>query len=197
MKAIGNTSSGKSVLAAYPFHGGKFSDWTVKDHHEAAALHRKIAQTDIPTNRSMHQDAARWHEDDARRIQALAEKLGLVSRAVGNKGRQHATRRASSRQLDRDISEVLSKKSGARVHATRIAYRLKLTPSELRAIEFARGRYAWPDMLSAHATEDGSVAFSESEMWQWTDDVDSDDAPFPLAAPALAAKLQRFYDERV
>jgi hypothetical protein len=81
------------------------------------------------------------------------------------------------------------------------AYRILLTPDELRAVEFARGRYAWPDMLSAHAAEDGAVAFTESEMWQWTDDVDSDaeggHSPFPLASPAFAEKLQRFYDSRV
>ena len=67
----------------------------------------------------------------------------------------------------------------------------------MQAVEFARGRYAWPDMLSAHASEDGSIAFTEPEMWQWTDDVDSDDSPFPLAAPRFAEKLQRFYDEGV
>lgn len=120
------------------------------------------------------------------------------------KGSQHATKRGSSKkkspaQLDREIAEVVSG------HATRAArptpYRIKLSPSELRAVEFARGRYAWPDMLSAHAAEDGSIVFTESEMWQWTDDVDSDaeggHSPFPLASPAFAEKLQRFYDERV
>ena len=96
----------------------------------------------------------------------------------------HAVRRGTTKKV-------------SRAHATRVAYRIKLTPTELRAVEFARGRYSWPDMLSAHAADDGTVAFTESEMWQWTDDVDSDDSPFPLAAPAFAAKLQRFYDERV
>ena len=85
--------------------------------------------------------------------------------------------------------------------APRVAYRLQLTPSEMDAVEFARGRYAWPDMLAAHVTEGGLVAFTEPEMWQWTDDVDSDaeggHSPFPLAAPAFAEKLQSFYDERV
>lgn len=79
----------------------------------------------------------------------------------------------------------------------RVAYRLQLTPDELRAVEFARGRYAWADMLSAHATEGGLVGLSEPQMWQWCDDVDSDDAPFPLASGEFAAKLQRFYDERI
>lgn len=114
----------------------------------------------------------------------------------------------SSAQLQREIDEVLAKPrrgSTSRAHATRATrptpYRIKLTPSELRAVEFARGRYAWPDMLSAHAAEDGSIAFTESEMWQWCDDVDSDmeggHSPFPLAAPAFAEKLQHFYDSRV
>ena len=191
MKTIGKTKSGKPVYAAYAFHQGKFSDWTVNDHHDAAALHRKAVRTDIKTNEAMHQDAAKWHDQDAQQIIALVGKLGL-----GKKAPAHATRRSSA-QLDRDIAQVLSKKKPRRAHAKRIAYRIKLTPTELRAVEFARGRYAWPDMLSAHAADDGAVAFTESEMWQWTDDVDSDDSPFTLAAPALAAKLQRFYDERV
>lgn len=109
-------------------------------------------------------------------------------------------------RLDREIAEAIAKRTSARSHATRkkplrVAYRLQLTPSELRAVEFARGRYAWPDMLSAHASDGGLVAFTEPEMWQWTDDVDSDaeggHAPFPLASDALAAKLQRFYDDRI
>ena len=56
-------------------------------------------------------------------------------------------------------------------------------------------------MLSAHAAEDGSIAFTESEMWQWTNNVDSDaeggHSPFPLAADEFAEKLQRFYDSVV
>ena len=81
--------------------------------------------------------------------------------------------------------------------ARRVAYRLKLSSSEMKAVEFARGRYEWPDMLADHAAEDGSIAFTESEMWSWVDDVDSDDSPFPLASPALAAKLQDFRDSVV
>jgi len=38
-------------------------------------------------------------------------------------------------------------------------------------------------------------------MWQWTDDVDSDSegghAPFPMASPRFAEKLQSFYDEKI
>jgi hypothetical protein len=128
--------------------------------------------------------------------------------AAATHAREQASR-SSPAQLDREIDEALSKRPHrAPAHATRkmratrvIAYRLKLTPDELRAVEFARGRYAWPDMLLAHAAEDGSVAFTESEMWQWIDDVDSDmgggHAPFPLASGAFAAKLQRFYDSNV
>lgn len=80
-------------------------------------------------------------------------------------------------------------------------YRIKLTPSEMSAVEFARGRYEWPDMLAAHVAEDGSIAFTESEMWQWVDDVDSDaeggHSPFPLASRSLASKLQDFRDSVV
>lgn len=121
-----------------------------------------------------------------------------------------AAQQKSPAQLQREIADVLagraSKKKSSVHHAKkkqplRVAYRLQLTPSELRAVEFAQGRYAWPDMLAAHATEGGLVAFTEPEMWQWTDDVDSDaeggHSPFPLASDALAAKLQRFYDEKI
>jgi hypothetical protein len=115
-------------------------------------------------------------------------------------------------QLDREIAEALAKTSKAAKKPKlakgtkakpplRIAYRLQLSPSELRALEFARGRYAWPDMLAAHASESGAVAFTEPEMWSWCDDVDSDaeggHSPFPLAADAFAEKLQSFYDERI
>ena len=104
-------------------------------------------------------------------------------------------------QLERDIAASLAKKKSKIKTQRRVAYRLQLTPSELRAVEFARGRYSWPDMLSAHASESGLVAFTEPQMWQWTDDVDSDaeggHSPFPLASNAFAEKLQRFYDERI
>jgi hypothetical protein len=119
-------------------------------------------------------------------------------------------------QLNREIAETLAKaKPHAKARGTskpalraakskpvlRIAYRLQLTPSELRAVEFARGRYAWPDMLAAHASESGAVAFTEPQMWSWCDDVDSDAEgghdPFALASGAFAEKLQSFYDERI
>lgn len=105
----------------------------------------------------------------------------------------------------RDDGQVVYGRSHATIKKTTkprpTPYRIKLAPRELSAVEFARGRYAWADMLAAHAAEDGSIAFTESEMWQWTDDVDSDTAgghsPFPLASGAFAEKLQRFYDERI
>ena len=108
----------------------------------------------------------------------------------------------TGKQLDREIAASLSKASSkVSKPALRIAYRLQLAPSELRAVEFARGRYSWPDMLSAHVTEGGLVAFTEPQMWSWCDDVDSDaeggHSPFPLASGAFAEKLQNFYDERV
>lgn len=76
-------------------------------------------------------------------------------------------------------------------------YRIQLTPAEMAAVHFAQGRYSWADMLASHAAEDGSVAFTESEMWQWVDDVDEDDGLFPLAAPALASKLGDFHSSVV
>ena len=206
MKTIGHTSSGKPVYAAYQLHRG-FADWSVNDHHDAADVHRKAARTDIKTNVSMHENSAALHEEEAQRIIKLVEKLGLATRtsASAKSRRSHATRttRKPPAQLDREIAQVLANKpaKGRSAHATGVAYRIKLTPAELRAVEFARGRYSWPDMLLAHAADDGSIAFSESEMWQWIDDVDSDaeggHSPFPLASKAFAEKLQRFYDERV
>ena len=109
------------------------------------------------------------------------------------------------------LASALAKLAGKRSHVSkkakntkpqlRVAYRLQLTPSEMRAVEFVGGRYSWPEMLSAHASEGGLVAFTEPEMWQWTDDVDSDSdgehSPFPMASVDLAEKLQNFYDERV
>jgi hypothetical protein len=172
-------------------------------------MHRKAARSDIKTNVSMHENSAALHEEEAQRIYGLVQKLGLAPRAgaAAKPRRHHSTRtaRKSPAQLDREIAEAIGKKPKS-AHATRAAarptpYRIKLTPSELRAVEFARGRYSWPDMLSTHAAEDGSIAFTESEMWQWTDDVDADTAgghaPFPLAADTFAEKLQRFYDERI
>lgn len=125
---------------------------------------------------------------------------------TGGGGTVHSTIKKPGKQLDREIAASLAKpRSHTTIKKTKAArptpYRLKLTPSEISAISFAKGRYAWPDMLAAHAAEDGSIAFTESEMWQWTDDVDSDAAgghsPFPLAHKTFVEKLQRFYDSRV
>jgi len=135
----------------------------------------------------------------------------FVSKHEAAQARQRAVQLYRERHFDEVRSSVDRfpsnvpnwMRTSSRSHATakKIAYRLKLTPSEMRAVEFAHGRYSWPDMLAAHAAEDGSIAFTESEMWQWTDDVDADTegghSPFPLASGAFADKLQRFYDERV
>lgn len=138
-----------------------------------------------------------------------ATELGLEyldSIKASQGARHHATkqreRKKSPAQLDREITASLGRTSrSSPATQARTPYRIKLTPSELRAVEFARGRYSWSDMLLAHAAEDGSIVFTESEMWQWTDDVDADaeggHSPFPLASDAFAEKLQRFYDERI
>lgn len=182
-----------------------------------------------PSGHAMPSGERRFSSGDRDRIQKIidraqraSDRLGAATADVVNLRRflgeastkapvQHA-RKKSSAQLDREIAASMNgcrdcgRGRCGRSHATkkqppRVAYRIQLTPSELKAVEFARGRYQWPDMLSAHATDGGLVAFTESEMWQWTDDVDSDTvgnhSPFPLASPAFAAKLQRFYDERV
>lgn len=200
---IGHTGSGKPVYAAFQLHRD-FFDWTVNDHFDAAELHQDALSSDIKTNASMHQNSAALHIEKAQQLAKMIEKLGLVAKGKSRSPRGHSTRKSPA-QLEYEIAETLAKKKPRSSHAVRATrptlYRIKLTPSELRAVEFARGRYAWPDMLSAHAADDGSIAFTENEMWQWTDDVDSDaeggHSPFPLASPAFAEKLQRFYDERV
>lgn len=110
------------------------------------------------------------------------------------------TRRRVAQEVDA-LLKSRSKRVRPSEQPPRVAYRLQLTPAELQAVAFARGRYAWADLLAAHVSEDGLVGFSEPEMWQWTDDVDSDaeggHAPFPLASATLQDKLQRFYDERI
>ena len=131
-------------------------------------------------------------------VAAYAHGIADIAAEATEEARQ---RWEMQRESLRTLRRGHATKTSGRAYAKRIGYRIKLTPSEMRAVEFARGRYAWPDMLSAHAAEDGSVAFTESEMWQWTDDVDADTegghSPFPLASDAFAEKLQRFYDERI
>jgi hypothetical protein len=107
-------------------------------------------------------------------------------------------------RLENEIAAALSpgtKERKSRDRAPSVAYRLHLTPSEMQAVEYARGRYQWPDMLAMHASENGAIAFGEYEMSQWCDDVDSDaggnHAPFPMASGGLATKLQNFYDQRI
>lgn len=118
-------------------------------------------------------------------------------------------KKKSAAQIQREIDTVVPPmrlkgrvKGNFRVPRAAFAaargFRLQLTPRELAAVEFTRGRYAWSEMLAAHASEAGLVVFSESELWQWADDVDSDAGVghtlFPLASDELAGKLQHFYD---
>jgi hypothetical protein len=105
----------------------------------------------------------------------------------------------TQKQLAREVKEALARPASKprRVSVRPTPYRIKLTASERDAVEFARGRYNWADMLATHAAEDGSIAFTESEMWQWCDDVDADDGRFSLTAPALSDKLEDFYNSRV
>lgn len=148
-------------------------------------------------------------------IRAMTTRSRVPGHATRSSAQVHrsALPKKSPAQLNREIAEALARKRGQvtatgmaharrKARASRVtAYRINLTPDELRTVEFASGRYAWPDMLSAHVDENGSVGFTESEMWQWADDVDSDTqgghSPFPLASPDFAEKLQNFYDSRV
>lgn len=121
MKILGHTSSGKPVYAAFQFHRG-FDDWTVNDHNDAADLHRDAVRSDIKTNASNHKTSAALHDDEARRIQTLVEKLGLGRTAkTAKKPARHSTRKKSPAELDREIAQVLAKKSqrGRSAHATR------------------------------------------------------------------------------
>jgi len=196
--------------------------WKVRGPDPDDAAH--YADGDIELTEVEYEEAG--NSEARRKIRrARAKKAAssyIRSMTARPRATRHATRlsarrstppRKSPAQLDREIAQVLGRKQGQaavidvaharrRARAPRVApYRILLTPDELRAVEFASGRYSWPDMLSAHAAEDGSVAFTESEMWQWADDVDSDaeggHSPFPLASPVFAEKLQKFYDSRV
>lgn len=148
-----------------------------------AQLEREIAE--VLSRRGSAYEAQRSHEiaaDLARRGRApIADVVRARKRGSTGADVSHARRKARAPRLT--------------------PYHINLTPDEQRALEFARGRYAWPDMLSAHVDENGAVSFTESEMWQWADDVDSDaeggHSPFPLASGALVEKLQHFYDSRV
>lgn len=76
-------------------------------------------------------------------------------------------------------------------------YTLELSPSEIKALNVVSGRYEWPEMLIA-CLDGTKVQFEESEAWEWSQDVENDceggHAPFPMAAPAFAEKLQTFHD---
>ena len=198
----------------------------VSMHENSAALHDEAAQQIIAIvqklglapRASTGKKPPRQHSTRAVRDKSSQkETMGRIERAAYQSMRDSpeayppgalgGVSKKTSARLDREIAEALAKRTSGQSHATRKAsprptpYRIKLTPTEMRAVEFAQGRYSWPDMLSAHAAEDGAVAFTESEMQQWTDDVDSDveggHSPFPLASPAFAGKLQHFYDERI
>lgn len=78
------------------------------------------------------------------------------------------------------------------------SYTLTLTPNEISALNFAVGRYLWPEILLDNLNEDtGVVDLSETMMWDWSEAVESEDSRFALAAPALAGKLQSFLDTMI
>jgi len=153
----------------------------------AAQLNREIAESIARAAEAKLAAIARTRRPTPEESAEAIAAYGVAAKATGARKKSRAAR-----------AKRATKKAKPPL---RVAYRLQLTPSELRAIEFARGRYAWPDMLAAHVSESGAVAFTEPEMWQWADDVDSDTegghSPFPLAAGAFADKLQGFYDERI
>jgi hypothetical protein len=172
-------------------HGGKAHDYVIS--------HRPKQHTVWYRPPGSHEHVGLFATERAARAAAEAHARGQTPKKF-------------PAQLAREIKEILAKKQSRSpvsvMHARRkmraprtTPYRITLAPDERRALEFASGRYAWPDMLSGHLDEDGAVAFTESEMWQWTDDVDSDaeggHSPFSLASGALAEKLQRFYDSRI
>lgn len=78
------------------------------------------------------------------------------------------------------------------------AYTLALTRQEIGAIEFANGRYEWPNKLMECLNVDTlTVEFTETDMWEWNEDVNSDDWWFPLAAPSFQEKLTEFLGQMV
>lgn len=90
-------------------------------------------------------------------------------------------------------------------------YRLTLSENERDAFDFAEGRYGWGDWARVLAFEcesvpamrdwntSGPITFlvPEYKAWGLKESAESDDAPFPCAAPALAHKLQHFVDSIV
>jgi len=132
--------------------------------------------------------------------QLYAQVRGQVVKKSVARVQGSPPRKKSQAQIKREVDAILAA-TKTRSAPLRVAYRLQLTPSELRVIRMAAVRYAWPDMLMSRASEGGLVVFTEPEMLQWTDDVDSDaegdHAPFPLASGELAEKLQSFYDKKI
>jgi hypothetical protein len=175
------------VTAARMFEGRKRPPGDAAVKKAVSAAFDAIRRRDTLAGTSDHPHAAYSH--------------GVHTLAV--EGVEAARRAWEQERAARPVSRSTRRRSGATKAkpALRVAYRLVLTPGELRAVEMARGRYAWADMLATHATEGGLVAFTEPEMWQWCDDVDSDaeggHSPFPLASGGLQGKLQDFYDERI
>jgi len=78
--------------------------------------------------------------------------------------------------------------------AKRKVYRLELSNDEVQALQFIGKRYEWSEYLLA-CLEGNVVMMTEREAWNWRDDVDSDDSPFPMASPSFAQKLSDFYWE--
>jgi len=117
-KMIGHTSSGKPVYAAFQLHPS-FFDWTVNDHFDAAEVHRDALLTDIKTNVSMHKNSAELHTEKAQQLAKTIETLGLIAKGKPPP-RRHSTRKTGV-QLDREITEALSKKSrrGGSAHAAK------------------------------------------------------------------------------
>lgn len=77
-------------------------------------------------------------------------------------------------------------------------YKLELTPVEVSALTFIRGRYQWPEVLIASLVGN-TIELNESELWNWVADVETDmengHSPFPLASHEFAEKLWHFYCE--
>lgn len=191
------TASERVHVGTFPT-GISYADRTV----EAAGDYKRLAFLPFDTlalewiAKRVSPDVRGYIERDAEKLRAKRGQSYQVSSAgqtvaLGGSGGK------SKAQLEAEIKKVVGGGAGQAGAGRRVAYRLQLTPGEVKALEFARGRYSWPDMLIAHVSEGGLVSFSESEMWQWVDDVDSDDSPFSLASASLVDKLQSFRDSVV
>ena len=70
----------------------------------------------------------------------------------------------------------------------RIAYTLLLTADEVACLDFVRGRYDWCNVL-LDCLNDNVVSMTESDAWQWVEDVLGEDSHFACAAPGFVNKL--------